>query len=231
METSKTALIVIDMQNDFLSGSLALKDCPAKQDGEKCVEVINNLVQLSSFDIVVYSLDWHPDDHISFVNNAPNFPHHESSTADLENLNVYDTVIFQMDDKPLEQVMWPAHCVQNSWGAELQKDLMIVKDSYKVYKGTNKVVDSYSAFFDNARLSKTNLENILRDNGVAKVVLCGVATDVCVHYSAMDSASLGFDTSVIIDACAGVVTENISKALDKWKDLGIKCKNASDFLS
>lgn len=232
MEANKTALIVIDMQNDFLTGSLALKDCPAKQDGEKCIGDVNKLTKLDSFDVVVYSLDWHPKDHISFVNNVSNFPRHPNSKVDINNVQVYDNVIFQMNDNsPLEQVMWPAHCVQNSWGAELHKDLTIVQDSFLVYKGTNKLVDSYSAFFDNARLSKTNLEEILRNNNVTKVVLCGVATDVCVNFSAKDSASLGFDTTVIVDACAGVTTENISKALKEWQQLGIKCKLVSDFIS
>lgn len=122
----KTVLLVVDVQNDFISGSLALKNCPAGQDGYEVVPVINDIFKQFSqqFDLIVYTLDWHPADHCSFIDNVALYPMDPSSPISPKDAKVFDTVVYS---KPvvLKQKLWPSHCVQNSWGSELQKDLKV----------------------------------------------------------------------------------------------------------
>ncbi len=114
----------MDVQNDFISGSLRLDHCPAKEDAEEVVPIINQLIQDGSCDVLAYTYDWHPADHCSYLSNVK---HHSASvhqSVKIEELNLFDIVSLT---KPVElkQVMWPDHCVQNSWGAELHKDLRV----------------------------------------------------------------------------------------------------------
>ena len=122
--SEKSALIVIDVQNDFISGSLALRNCPAKQEGEEVVAVINKLKHDVSFDLVVFSLDWHPVDHCSFASNVKKYPIHESSKVKADDAKVFDVVVYD-GEPPMEQVLWPDHCVQGSDGAKLHADLKV----------------------------------------------------------------------------------------------------------
>ena len=112
----------MDVQNDFISGSLRLDHCPAKEDAEEVVPVINQLIQDGSFDVLAYTHDWHPADHCSYLSNIKHHSTSVHSSVNIEELNVFDLVTLT---KPFElkQVMWPDHCLQNSWGAELHKDL------------------------------------------------------------------------------------------------------------
>ena len=112
------------MQNDFIAGSLALKNSPAKQDGEEVVKIINKILEENSFDFVVYTIDWHPEDHCSFVTNVDKYPLHESSPVSAEEAKVFDKVVYD-GEKVLEQVLWPPHCIQNSEGAELHSALKV----------------------------------------------------------------------------------------------------------
>ena len=114
----------MDVQNDFISGSLAMKNSPANEDGEEVVEIINSILEEFSFDLVVYTIDWHPDDHCSFVTNVHKYPLHESSPVNAEDAKVFDNVIYE-GEKIMEQVMWPPHCIQHSEGAKLHKDLKV----------------------------------------------------------------------------------------------------------
>lgn len=115
---------MIDVQNDFISGTLDIRNCPAKQNGEEILKPLNSLVDSVSFDAVFYSLDWHPNDHVSFIDNLPLRKLHETSAISADKVKVYDTVVF--DGKPpIEQKLWPRHCVQNTWGSELHKDLKV----------------------------------------------------------------------------------------------------------
>ena len=116
-------MIAIDVQNDFISGTLALKNQKAKQDGKEVVSVINELKQNVKFDLVVFTLDWHPSDHCSFHSNVKKYKISEKSHIKAEEAKMYDTV--EYDKVPLEQILWPDHCVQNSWGAELHADLKV----------------------------------------------------------------------------------------------------------
>jgi len=171
----KSAFVIVDVQNDFISGSLAIINCSAKQDGEDVVAPINYLLDTVPFDECYYSLDWHPADHVSFIDNVQMrrlYPGSKEPT-------LYGTVTFEGPPR-MDQVLWPRHCVQESWGAELHKDLKLHPRKNIVYKGVNPDVDSYSAFFDNAKLGKTSLADQIKEAGCTDVYVCGIATDVCV---------------------------------------------------
>lgn len=166
------------------------------------------------FDAVFYSLDWHPSDHISFIDNIKTRPLHESSPIDADSAQVFDTVIFE-GPPPMKQRLWPRHCVQDSWGSELHKDLKIVENSVKVYKGTNPEIDSYSAFCDNAKMSETTLNAQLKLKGVTDIYVCGLAYDVCVGATAVDAISSGYRTILVDDCCRGVDLEDIESIKEK----------------
>jgi len=167
----QSAFIIVDVQNDFISGSLAIINCPAGQNGEDVVSPINRLIDTVPFDMHCYSLDWHPSDHISFVDTVHLRKLHTDSTLqDPSKANMYDTVVFEGDGKTLpylkmEQTLWPRHCVQESWGAELHKDLKVHPSGRVIHKGVNPDIDSYSAFFDNAKLGKTTFERVRSEFG------------------------------------------------------------------
>ena len=114
------------------------------------------------------------------------------------------------------QVLWPAHCVQESWGAELHKELKVHPKGRVVHKGINPEVDSYSAFFDNAKQGKTRLESLIREEGVSDVYVCGIATDVCVASTAFHALELGFRTVLIDDCSRGIDKRNIEAAYEKY---------------
>lgn len=193
------ALIVVDVQNDFLeTGSLPVPE------GSKVIPVINKAMPL--FQTVVLTQDWHPAEHKSFASNH-------------ENKKPYDVTTMPYG----QQVLWPAHCVQNSKGAELAETLAVKGTEFKVRKGTNSEVDSYSAFFEADGKSKTILADWLRDRGIMEVFLCGLATDFCVSWSALDAVKEGFKTFVLEDACRGIdVGGSLAAAKQQWKDKGIE---------
>ena len=193
------ALIVVDVQNDFLeTGSLPVPE------GSKVIPVINKAMPL--FQTVVLTQDWHPAEHKSFASNH-------------ENKKPYDVMTMPYG----QQVLWPAHCVQNSKGAELAETLAVKGTEFKVRKGTNSEVDSYSAFFEADGKSKTLLADWLRDRGITEVFLCGLATDFCVSWSALDAVKEGFKTFVLEDACRGIdVGGSLAAAKQQWKDKGIE---------
>ena len=176
----KSALIVVDVQNDFIDGSLLVPD------GLKVVSVINSLLDTVAFDAVVYTMDWHPRNHCSFFENV-NLRKLSEKSPVKTNFQLFDTVIFEQYPNA-DQKLWPTHCVQGSKGAELHPDLKIInpeKDEMKrklIYtkKGHNPDIDSYSAFYDNAKLSETGLDKDLKEIGVTDIYLTGLAADVCV---------------------------------------------------
>lgn len=210
----KTALIVIDVQNDFIDGSLAIRNCPAGQEGKDVVPVINDLLNLVEFDFVFYTFDWHPEDHVSFIDNVHLRNFHEESLVAHEDAQIFDTVIFE-GPPPIEQKLWPRHCVQESWGSELHPELNIAENAIFVYKGTCSNIDSYSAFWDNQKLSQTNLSDQLKSRGVTDIFVCGLATDYCVGYTALHALEHGYRTILVEDACRGVDCKDIEKMKDK----------------
>lgn len=262
------ALVIVDVQNDFIDGSLALINGPAEQDGADVVPVINDLLENCSFQTVVYTQDWHPIDHIGFHENLhlrkyliknsessatndnknsindDNYDTNEATghNENLERANenkklltkakLFDTVLF--DGGRMEQKLWPIHCVQNSWGAELHSKLKIVPDSIRIYKGTLSNVDAYSAFWDNMHLNETGLTQELLSRKIDDVFFCGLALDYCVSASALDSVKAGFTTFVIEDACKGISNEEIEKRKIEMLDNGIfiiNSKSVNSYIS
>ncbi|KAF4526919.1 hypothetical protein B566_EDAN008362 [Ephemera danica] len=189
-----SVLLVIDVQNDFISGSLNLSNCAAQHNGEEIIKPINELLDTVRFDAMFYSFDWHPADHVSFIDNLPQRKIHSSSPLSAAAAQLYDTVIFE-GSPPVKQRLWPRHCVMD--GAVF------------VYKGINTEVDSYSAFFDNQRLSRTCLDDRLRELNATDVYVCGLAYDVCVGATAVDALNLGYRTVLIDDCCRGVNVDDI----------------------
>lgn len=212
-----TALLVIDVQYDFIDGSLALKNCPAKQEACDVIPIINNLIDKYPFDVVVYTYDYHPEDHISFFENLKLYPLSEKNKP-IDNIVCFDTVLFKGPPE-MSQKLWPVHCVQNTKGSELHSELKVAKDSLAIYKGTNSAVDSYSAFFDNSKLTKTCLDEELKRRNVTHVFICGLAFDYCVSFTAIDAAELGYATVVIEDATRGTEESNILKMKEKLRSV------------
>jgi len=170
------ALIIVDMQYDFLPGGTL-----AVPEGDKIIQTINKLQD--EYDIIVATQDWHPNDHDSFV------------TAHLGS-QPFSKIL--LNEK--EQVLWPVHCVQGTRGAELIQTLNQEKIDKIFKKGMDKEVDSYSGFFDNDKLKSTGLGDYLTGRGVTEVAVCGLALDYCVYFTANDSIDLGFKTSIIENA-------------------------------
>lgn len=194
----KRALILIDLQNDFMpGGSLAVPQ------GDEIIELANSLQSL--FDVVIATQDWHPEDHGSFAAHHPG--HKPGDSVGL---------------KGISQILWPTHCVQESKGAEFAPGLEISRITKIFHKGTDPTIDSYSAFFDNAHLRSTGLAHYLKDQGVEEVYLMGVATDYCVKYTALDACHLGFKVYVIEDACRGINLKSgdIEKAFAEMQKAG-----------
>lgn len=180
MSGANEVLIVMDVQNDFCPGG-ALEVA----DGDAIVPRINAL--MSEFAAKVVTQDWHPADHASF---APNHPGAEPfSTIEMP----YGT-----------QVLWPAHCVQGSKGAEFHAGLETDPADLILRKGFRAEIDSYSAFFENDKTTATGLEGYLRSRGVTRVTLVGLALDYCVAWSALDAARLGFEVTVLEGACRAI---------------------------
>lgn len=195
----KNALILIDLQNDFcLNGSLAVRD------GEGVMPIANKLQ--AYFDCIIATQDWHPDDHLSFAAN-----HDGQKIGD----------VIQLEN--ISQILWPKHCIQYSNGAEFHPDLETKKVTRIFQKGTEKKIDSYSAFFDNAHLRSTGLEDYLRNQNINEIYLMGLATDYCVKYSALDAKELGFNVYVIEDACRGVELKqgDIERAKREMAERGV----------
>ena len=174
------ALLLIDIQTDFLPGGAL-----AVAGGDAVVPVANE--RMGYHELVVASQDWHPADHRSF--------------ASLHDGREIGEII---DLEGLDQVLWPDHCVQGSSGAEFAEGLNLDGVHHVVRKGTDRDVDSYSGFFDNARRKATGLETLLRDNDVDEVEVMGLATDYCVLFTVLDAVDLGFRTSLILDGCRPV---------------------------
>lgn len=176
------ALIIVDVQYDFLpGGSLAV----AK--GDEIIPVINYIQK--DYDLLVATQDWHPDNHLSFAS------HHEGRLP-FEVIDLFG----------LEQVLWPDHCVQGSYGAEFSEDLNMDRVEAIFRKGMERNIDSYSGFFDNGKRKDTGLAGYLKARKVDEVHVCGLAADYCVYFTAMDALAEGFKTSIISKA---------TKAIDK----------------
>jgi nicotinamidase/pyrazinamidase len=205
MEITKTLLLIIDVQNDFCPGGAL-----AVEDGSGVIPPLNALAAIvySKEGRVAATQDWHPLGHISF----------SSSYKDKMPGNLIDT------ENVKGQVLWQDHCVQGTFGAEFHKELNLKPVSLIVRKGFRQELDSYSAFFENDRLTPTGLEGWIRGLGIETVILGGIATDYCVFFSAMDCKKLGFNTIIAEDAVRGVglPTGSVENAIETMTAAGIK---------
>ncbi len=193
-----SALIVIDVQNDFCPGGAL-----AVPRGDAIIPAVNRLI--ATADLVVLTQDWHPQGHGSFASSHAGRQPFETITV------AYGP-----------QTLWPDHCVQGTAGAAFHPSLDATPAALVVRKGMRAAVDSYSAFFENDRRTATGLDGWLRSRGVDRVLLCGLAYDFCVAYSALDAAGLGFATAVVEDACAAIDLEGSRATQQKaMRDAGI----------
>ncbi|MEI8364947.1 MAG: bifunctional nicotinamidase/pyrazinamidase [Parachlamydiaceae bacterium] len=220
----RTALLIIDAQKDFTkegrqtidgieyfyaAGGLGV------DKGYEIVPVINQLIRcLPEGSLIAASLDWHPIKHKGFASSTPGFCPHE-------------TIMLA----GLEQELWQDHCIQGSEGAKLLPGLLTDRINYIVKKGTCLFVDSYSAFYDNGGKNPTNLHDYLQGKNVKRLLITGLATDYCVKFTAIDGKKLGYDVTVIEDACRGIDFENsVALAIEEMKQAGIKIMQSTDLL-
>ena len=208
-----SAILVIDVQNDFITGPLAIKDFPAQEDGVDVVPQINQLLDSTPFDNIFYSQEWHPTDHISFIDNL-GLPGREFSEDSLiknkNDVELFSEVVFKGPPKTKVTIK-PRNCVQGSEGAKFHRNLKVHELGIIVQKGANSKIDSYSAFFDNEKLIKTELDDKLKQKGVTDVYICGLPTDEGVSNTSHDALNLGYRTILIQDASKGKYPNFITK--------------------
>ena len=200
-------LLAVDVQRDFLPGGAL-----AVPDGDAVLPVINRLGGL--FGHVLLTQDWHPADHVSFAAN------HAGRAA-------FDAVELPYG----RQVLWPTHCVQGTDGAEFAPGLQLPRAELVIRKGFRQAVDSYSAFTEADRRTPTGLAGYLRERGLTRLFLTGLATDFCVAWSALDARAAGFDVFVIEDACRAIdANDSLEPAWRAMRDAGVE-RLGSDVLS
>jgi nicotinamidase/pyrazinamidase len=207
----KTALIIVDVQNDFCEGgALEVKN------GNDVIPVINSLIKFPHFDYIIATQDWHPREHKSFAANH-------------KNKKVYDVIKLG----GIKQVLWPNHCIQRTKGSRFHMELNLGVN-FKIFrKGTNPEIDSYSGFYDNDHKSSTGLTEYLRKKDISRIYVTGLATDYCVKFTAMDALKEGFETYIIKDAVKGVNIniEDSKKAVSEMSKSGIKIITSRSILN
>ena len=201
--SDQDVLLVVDIQNDFCpEGRLAVPR------GDEIVPVVNRLA--TRFKHVVLTQDWHPRGHLSFASTHPG-------------RKPYDTIAASYG----LQILWPDHCVQATSGAEFREDLQIAHAQLILRKGYHPNIDSYSAFYENDRRTRTGLAGYLRERGFTRVFLVGLAFDFCVRYSSEDAKHEGFDVVVFEDACRAIDVDGSMLATRKtFNAVGIRCVSA-----
>lgn len=192
-------LLLIDIQNDFLPGGAL-----PVPDGDAIIPVVNRIQD--RFPLVVATQDWHPPNHGSFAANHPG-------------KKPFDHI--ELNGVP--QTLWPVHCVQNTVGAQFAPGLNQSRIACVFQKGIDPGIDSYSGFYDNGHRRATGLGTWLKEQGVEDVYICGLATDYCVKFTALDAAGLGLRTHVMADACRGVGLQptDVPQALAEMKQAGV----------
>ena len=193
-----TALILVDLQHDFMPGG-ALGVAHA----DEVIDVARDL--MARHDVVVATQDWHPPDHQSFATEHPGKQPGDQITL-----------------HGLTQTLWPVHCVQGTQGAALVPGLDLGELTHVVRKGSDKELDSYSGFYDNGRRQSTGLEAWLRDQGITDLVVMGIATDYCVKFTVLDALAQGFGVEVVVEGCRAVELEtgDGERALAQMKHAG-----------
>lgn len=195
----KTALLVIDVQNDFCPGG-ALQVA----GGNEIIPGINQ--EMTKYDYIILTQDWHPKGHSSFATS-----HDGGKPLDVIEMPYGD------------QVLWPDHCVQGSHGAEFHSELNTARANAVIRKGSNPLIDSYSAFFENDRKTPTGLHGYFRSLEIEKINLVGLATDFCVNYSAQDAAKLGYKVSVFEKMCRSIdINGSLTLARTEMRECGVE---------
>lgn len=202
------ALIIVDLQNDFVEGGAL-----AVPGGRDIVPLVNKIQE--RFGLVIATQDWHPDDHGSHANNHPG-----ATPGD----------VVELAGRP--QVLWPAHCVQNTEGADFVPGLRRDQWATVFQKGAVRHIDSYSGFFDNGGEHATGLGDYLKEQQVTDVYVLGLATDYCVKFTALDAVRLGFRTHLIEDACRAVNLQpgDGQRAIEEMRVAGVKTLRAEEIL-
>ena len=202
-----SVLLVVDVQNDFCPGGAL-----AVADGDAVVPVINHLAE--RFPHVVLTQDWHPSKHSSFASQ------HQGRRA-------FETIDLAYGP----QTLWPDHCVAGSRGAEFHPGLDTARAELVLRKGFRPEIDSYSAFMENDRATPTGLAGYLRERGLRRIVLAGLATDYCVAWSALGAVEAGFEAVVAEDACRAIdLDSSLAVALDRLRGAGIGLARAAELL-
>jgi nicotinamidase/pyrazinamidase len=194
----RDVLVVVDVQNDFCSGGAL-----AVPQGDEIVPAINRLA--AEFAHVVLTQDWHPHGHASFASSHPG-------------RQPFGTIEVSYG----EQILWPDHCVQGTRGAEFHPDLEVPHAELVLRKGFRTAIDSYSAFFENDQRTPTGLVGYLKERRFERITLCGLATDFCVFYSAIDGRQSGFEVTVVTDACRSIdIDGSLASAMRSMKEAGV----------
>ena len=195
------ALLAIDLQNDFYEeGALAVPN--ASEINQK----VNQLLESNVYKVIIASQDWHPKKHLSFASNHNREPFSPYS-----------------DQEGLGPVLWPDHCVQGTEGAAFHPDLDTTQAELIIRKGFRPQIDSYSAFYENDGETPTGLAGYLHERGIDTLYLCGLATDFCVKWSAVDGRKEGFDVYVVEDATRGIDQNgSLSQAWEEMNDAGVQ---------
>ena len=195
---ASSAFVIIDVQNDFCpEGALAVAD------GDAVVAPINAM--MADFDHVILTQDWHPNDHSSFASQHDGLDPFSTTTMDYG-----------------EQTLWPDHCIQGLIGAEFHPELNLDRAELIIRKGYRRMIDSYSAFFENDKTTPTGLGGALKERGITHLTMAGLATDFCVAFSALDAAKLGFEVTVHLPACRAIdLGGSLDAALQNMADAGV----------
>ncbi len=207
------ALVVVDVQPDFMPGG----SLPISQ-GDEVVAPIGAILEKRIFSTVVATQDWHPPGHISFASS-----HRDKKPFEL--IELYEH----------EQILWPDHCVQGTDGAALHPELPKIPITVILRKGMNRNVDSYSGFRDNhgpgGSRPETGLAGLLRGRGVERILVCGLALDVCVAWTAQDAVDMGFDVVLIRDLCRSVTDDGEKSAIEKMREVGVVMTTSGELSS
>jgi nicotinamidase/pyrazinamidase len=203
--TSLDVLIVVDVQNDFCPGGAL-----AVPDGDRVIDVIHRIAP--SFEHIVLTQDWHPPGHHSFACVHQGKKHFDS-----------------IDVAHGTQTLWPDHCVQGTWGAEFHPALHLPQAELVLRKGFRPHIDSYSAFFENDHTTPTGLAGYLRERGLTRVFLAGLAYDYCVGYSALDARQIGLEVVIVGDACRAIDLDgSVAKIESEFELAGVTLIQSSE---
>ena len=202
----KNCLIITDIQNDFCPGGAL-----AVAEGDRIIPIVNAISP--RFDKCVATQDWHPPGHVSFASTQGRRPYE----------------VISLDG--LEQVLWPDHCVPGTFGADFHKDLDVRAVDLIIRKGNDPLIDSYSTFVENDKKTLTGLHYYLQGMGIRSVYFCGLATDYCVCFSALDALAMGFQVTVLLDACRGVDVPpgNVERAVGEMRNRGARILSGISF--